>query len=221
LIASTPSFTQPTDNLHHQFLEILPKIQTHAEITFGFIRCPHKKADRVAETVALAWKWFIRLAEQGKEVNQFIVTFCRLVVRAVKSGRKITGMHKSKDALNELAQQRFGFKVERLPASTSCPHESRYGDVDGQEKHDAYEERLKEDGRTPVPDQAAFRADFPDWRSTRTERDRRLMDLLMLGERTQEVARQFGLTAGRVSQKRLEFFQDWRRFIGDEPLAGE
>jgi len=47
------------------------------------------------------------------------------------------------------------------------------------------------------------------------------MDQLMLGERTQEVARRFGLTAGRVSQKRLEFFQDGRRFIGDKPLACE
>jgi hypothetical protein len=68
-----------------------------------------------------------------------------------------------------------------------------------------------------VDEQVCFRLDFPRWRASRTERDRRLLDDLMLGERTLEVAGKYGLSPGRVSQLRREFLLDWRRFCGDLP----
>jgi hypothetical protein len=37
---------------------------------------------------------------------------------------------------------------------------------------------------------------------------------LMLGERTSHVSRKYGITAGRVSQLRREFHDDWVRFSG-------
>jgi hypothetical protein len=37
----------------------------------------------------------------------------------------------------------------------------------------------------------------------------------MAGDRPVEVARKFGLTAGRVSQLRRAFHQDWQAFGGD------
>jgi hypothetical protein len=37
----------------------------------------------------------------------------------------------------------------------------------------------------------------------------------MLGERTKEVSRMFGLSQGRISQKRRQFLEDWRRFCGE------
>jgi hypothetical protein len=37
----------------------------------------------------------------------------------------------------------------------------------------------------------------------------------MLGERTKEVSRKFGLSQGRISQKRRFFLEDWRRFTAD------
>jgi hypothetical protein len=57
-----------------------------------------------------------------------------------------------------------------------------------------------------------FRVDFPAWRNTRTERDRRIIDRLLLGERTGAVAKEFGLSPGRVAQLRREFHDDWLRF---------
>ncbi len=42
---------------------------------------------------------------------------------------------------------------------------------------------------------------------------------LMAGERTLDVANRFGLSAGRVSQKRREFHDDWRRFHGEPTSA--
>jgi hypothetical protein len=67
-----------------------------------------------------------------------------------------------------------------------------------------------------VPEQVSFRIDFPAWRLTPSDRDRRLIDDLMLGERTLDVADKHGLTAGRVSQLRRDFKQDWDRFCALE-----
>jgi len=44
---------------------------------------------------------------------------------------------------------------------------------------------------------------------------------LMTGERTQDVSRKFGLTAGRISQLRRDFMEDWRRFCADPAEVGE
>ena len=50
------------------------------------------------------------------------------------------------------------------------------------------------------------------WRVTRTDRDRRMIDDLMVGERTQDVSQKYGLSPGRISQLRREFHDDWQRF---------
>jgi hypothetical protein len=80
---------------------------------------------------------------------------------------------------------------------------------------DIYEERLQDNTITPPPEQAAFRIDFPAWLGTRTDRDRRVVDDLMLGERTLDVARKYGLSPARISQLRREFLADWTRFTAD------
>jgi hypothetical protein len=76
----------------------------------------------------------------------------------------------------------------------------------------AFDEALRDNVRTSVPDRVAFRCDFPAWRGTRTGRHRRLIDDLMLGGRTLEVARRHGLSPSRVSQLRREFHADWLAF---------
>jgi hypothetical protein len=117
--------------------------------------------------------------------------------------------------MSERCQARHGFKVECLPTAPSASFEARYSKPHGQQDYDAFEERLSDNTVTPVPDAAAFRIDFPQWRGTRSERDRRLIDLLMLDTATQDAARTFGVSPGRVSQKRLEFNADWHRFQGE------
>jgi hypothetical protein len=71
--------TSSVSGLQNAFLRLLPKIQNHAQITFRHIPCAHQRADRMAEAVALAWKWFLRLHELGKDVNQFPMVFIYLV----------------------------------------------------------------------------------------------------------------------------------------------
>jgi hypothetical protein len=44
----------PVDQLRASFLAFLPRIETHAQIAFRDVRCPDRRAECVAEAVALA-----------------------------------------------------------------------------------------------------------------------------------------------------------------------
>lgn len=205
MIASTLSFpAPPVAALQHAFLAILPVIERHARVYFRHVRCPHKKDDCVAETVALAWKWFVRLAQRGKDASEFVSALATLAARAVRSGRRVCGQEPARDAMSPLAQQRHGFAVEKLPDVSTLTG-------------NPYDEALADNTQTPVPEQAAFRADFPRWRCSHPPRDRDLIDRLMLGERTKDVAGALGISPGRVSQKRREFHAGWERFCGELP----
>jgi hypothetical protein len=125
-----------------------------------------------------------------------------LAARSVRTGRRLCGQEKAQDAMCWRAQRRHGFSVERLPDISTL-----FGNP--------FDEALRDNTQTEVPDQVAFRVDFPIWRSLFCARDRRLIDELMVGERTQDAARHFGLTPARVSQKRREFQEDWLRFTGE------
>jgi DNA-directed RNA polymerase specialized sigma subunit len=61
------------------------------------------------------------------------------------------------------------------------------------------------------------RCDFSDWLKSLKRRDRRIAEVLAVGERTQNVAKRFKVSAGRVSQLRRELAESWRAFVGDEP----
>jgi hypothetical protein len=208
----------PLSDLHSRFLALLPRIELHGRIFFRYLRCHQEKADAIAEMVALAWKWYVRLAQRGKDAADFVVAFCRFAGIAVRSGRKVTGQEKAKDVLSSQAQQRHGFRVERLHHSTCASHKDLYSKPHGQELHNALEERLRDNTMSPVPEQVAFRIDWPAWLMSRTDRDRRIICDLIAGERTLDVSRKHGISPARISQLRREYHDDWLRFNG-EPSA--
>lgn len=194
------------DQLHVAFLSILPHIQTHARIYFRHERCPGKKADRISEVVALCWKWFRQLAERGKNAANFAWVLANLAARHVRAGRRLCGQEKSKDVMSTITQQCHGFVVEKLPD---------YSTLQGSPIEDA----LQDNTHSAVPDQVCFRLDFPAWIATLNDRDQRIVEALALGHRTSDVARRFGVSAGRVSQLRDEFERDWRQFVGELPVV--
>jgi hypothetical protein len=202
--------------LHVQFLLLVPRIEMHARIFFRGIKCPVKKEDKVQECVALAWKWFLSLSARGKDVFAFPMAFAAMVARAVKCGRKLCGQERAKDVLSPIAQQRHNFNVEVLPTSTRSPHENFYADPHGQELMEAFEERLRDNTLTPVPEQVAFRIDFPAWLRTLTPRERRIIRAMTRNERTTDISKEFEVSPGRISQMRQEFHDDWLRFHGEQ-----
>jgi hypothetical protein len=205
--ATTPATSNPTDQLHAAFLTILPRIELHGRVYFR-----HKKGDKrdaaIAEMVALAWKSFVNCVRNGKNPLEFPMALARRAAQAVHNGRRLCGQEKIKDVLSPRAQQHHNFTVVSLPEGSSLN-----GNV--------FDEALIDNTQTPVPDQVSFRIDFPAWRLTRSYRDRRVIDNLMLGERTMDVADKYGLTAARISQLRRDFCQDWERFCNlDDELQG-
>jgi len=220
-LGSTPC-APPIESLQAAFLALVARIELHGRIYFRNVKSPEKKEEMIAEMVAMAWPAYVRLVRRGKDPARFPAAFASFMARAVAGGRRLAGMVKAKDVMSPVAQRRHGFGVEHLPISTATSHETLYGAVLGQHLHDAFEERLADNTRTPVPDQAAFRIDFPTWYATLTERDRRMVDDLISGERPGDVARRFGLCQGRISQKRREFHEDWQRFhCENDHFSGE
>jgi hypothetical protein len=205
--------------LHARFLSILPRIQAHAEIHFRHLRCPGRREDAVAEVVALAWMWFLRLTRQRKDVAGFVSAVADFAVRHVRSGRKLCGQDRSKDAMSAVAQRLHGFRVEPLTHPIRQGHDGLFSDPHGQDTRDAFEERLRDNTQTPVLDQVVFRLDFRDWLATLSGRNRQVVDDLMAGEGTGEVARKVGLSPGRVSQLRRQFEGGWAVFCFDAALA--
>ena len=209
MIETTP--IPSPDRLSADFLVLLPRIQIHAAIVFRHIRCADTKNDKINETIAVAWKWFVRLAERGKDVNQFARTFIVLAVKAVRSGRTICGQERAKDVMNAAAQHRHGFKVESLPSSTRTSHENLYSEPHGQKLQDALEERLRENCVTSVPDQVAFRVDWPNYYNSLSARDRALAEFLSIGNSAKQAASEFGVSPSRVTQLRQRWHREWER----------
>jgi DNA-directed RNA polymerase specialized sigma24 family protein len=196
-VSSRPTST--TAALHKQFLPLMTRVQRHAEVVFRSIRRPHQKEELTAEAVALAWRWFLRLVERGKNVSAFPSALATFACRAARSGRRVCGKESCRDVLSPLAQRRKGFTVSSLPTRSTLG-----GSV--------LDEALQDNARTPPDEQAAFRIDWPNWLSTHRERDQRLILDLMVGERTLDVAAKYRLSPGRISQMRREFHAGWERF---------
>jgi len=194
-----------TSALHACFLQLLPRLQTHGRVYFRHLKCRQRRQDAVAEMTALAWKWYVRLVERGKDPAHFPSTLASFAARAVRSDRRLCGQEKAQDVLSPRVQQRHGFAVGKLPDFATL-----HGNP--------LEEALQDNTQTPVPDAAAFRIDFPCWRRSHTRRNRRLLDRMALGERTQALARQFHLSPARVSQLRRHFHADWTAFCADQAV---
>jgi hypothetical protein len=187
-------------SLQAHFLAIVPRIELHARVYFRHLRCHDKRADAIAETVAVAWKWYLRIAEQRREINDFVSTLARYAASHVRCGRRLCGQERSKDVLSFVAQRKHGFTVQTLP-------EYETG-VEGNEAIDA----LRDNTRTPPPEQAAFRIDYPRWLSQLPSRNRRIAQDMALGESTQALAACHGVSQARISPLRRELHRDWRRF---------
>jgi len=214
-----PAVHQSLSQLQATFLSMYPRILTHARIYFRDIPCREHRADCEAEVVALCWKWFCRLAQRGKDAQGFVSTLATYAARAVRSGRRLCGQLKSNDVLSEVAQKKHGFRVEALPLSTRQSFENLYGTACGQKRVDVLEERLTDNTQTPIPDQAAFRCDFPVWLGTWSERYRRIIQQMARDERTSNLARMYNISQGRISQLRRQFHDDWKCFCADPDPA--
>lgn len=196
-----------TNSLHSRFEALLPRLERHGQVYFRDVKCRVKREDCIAEMIALIWKWVVRLAEKGKDGFCFPMALANYAARAVKCGRRLCGQEKARDVMNPIAQQRLGFAVGKLPD---------YSTLDGSPLEGA----LIDNTRTEIPEQVCFRIDFPTWLSFLSERNRRVLENMAMGERTTHLSRKFGISPARVSQLRREFHHEWMVFCDELPAPG-
>src|SRR4051812_26921171 len=100
--------TDPTA-IHAHFLAVLPRIEAHAAYRFRHI-APEARAEKVAETIAIAWRQYARLVERGKNPDEFITKVAERSAQAVANGRRLAGSEPKKDVTTVDAQKKMGFK---------------------------------------------------------------------------------------------------------------
>lgn len=184
---------------HHVFVtDILPAVETVARIRFRSLPACEQE-EGLAEAVASAMIFFVRLLRRGKNPARFAARLAKVAVLRVLAGRLTGTSDNSLDVLSRYGRQRRGFKVESLDAR----HQSPRG---------AWQEIVVEDRRSSPAETAASRIDVGEWLAGMTSRHRAIAESLAAGYRTEEVARQFGLSPGRISQFRREFERSWQRF---------
>ena len=177
---------------------LLPRVKTHAR--FRFRNLPRfEREEAEAESVAVALLFFARLVERGKNPSSFAVQIARIAVLRVKSGRLVGCEERSRDVLSRLARQRRQFKVESLD-DCGVRHDGEWQAI------------IVEDRKCTPADVAACRIDFSEWLNRMPHRRRQIAELLAAGYRTEEVAEQFRLSRGRISQLRREFETSWNEF---------
>ena len=182
---------------------VLPRVLSHGRVYFRHLKCRDRREDALQEMIGLTWRWHLRLAEQGRDATCFPTALASYAARAVKSGRRLCGQERANDVLSPRAQQKRHFAVEKLPDMSTL-------------SGSPLEEALQDNTVSPVPDQVIFRLDFPAWLARLTARDRSIVENLMVGQRTLDVAGKYGLSPARISQKRREFRQDWRSYCNED-----
>jgi len=198
------------------FLDLLPRVRQHAAVVFRALPAAERE-EAIAEAVAAAFVAFRRLRARGLDpARDFPSQMAVYAALHVKDGRHVGGRASSKDVLSVKAQRKHGFRVESLPLATRRPHEDLYGGLNGQRSLDAYEERLRDNHRTPPPEAAAFRIDFPEFIGSLCRRDQRLAGFLSLGNSASNAAARFGLSPGRVTQLRQGWCREWHVRNGEE-----
>ncbi len=185
-----------TQSPHDDFLRLMPMVQRCARLFFRSWPADHRE-EAIAEAVAAALVSFISLKRRGKDPFQFPSVIAVRAVQHVRSDRHVGSRSNGCDVLSRKARHRHGVAVERI--SMAGP----------------WQEALVDNTQTSIPDQVCFRCDVPAWLHTLKRRDRQIAVLLAQGYSTSDVARQFRLSPGRISQLRRELHDSWQSFNGE------
>jgi hypothetical protein len=188
---------------HAAFEAALPRIVRHCQIQFRGVRCQSAREELTAEAVGLAWKWFARLWERGKDPSRFVSAIATFAVKAARSGRRVAGSERAKDAMSPRAQRLKGFSVCKLPDFATLAG-------------NPIAEALISNTLTPVDEQVQFRFDFAAWLAGWDAHRRQILDLMLQGERTKDIADKVGKSSARISQLRDEFSLSWFAFLNGE-----
>jgi hypothetical protein len=166
-------------SLHESFVRELPELEVMARAWFRGIN-PEAQDEAVQNTTALAWKYWRRLTELGRDNEPGLLrNVWWYSLKQTKIGRTITRENGQRGKARHDAYDRS--MVEHIDFNLFVAD------------------------TTPIPEQVAFRIDIPAFLNTLNDRQRALACDLASGMGTGEVAKKHGVTPGAVSQFRTRF----------------
>ena len=176
------------------FVEMLPEIKRWLRVAFCRLAAEARE-DAIAEGIAHCLLAYVRLHEQGRTEVATASSLAWYSSRQVRRGRPAVGRMNSKEPLSRYAQVGSGNRFER--------------------QNGEWIDKLAEDKRASVVDQVAAKMDVRAWFATLTKRMKEIAKDLACGCSTSEVARKYGVTAGRISQLRRVLEESWAAFQGE------
>src|SRR5947209_1043643 len=100
--------------IQREFAEALPRIEGLAS-AYLRMRPGERKAEAIAETVALTWKAYHDLALRGRDVVRLLGKIVEFSAKKVRSGGRLVGMHPIQDVMSPTCRFRSGHTINTLP----------------------------------------------------------------------------------------------------------
>ncbi len=182
---------------HARFLAMLPQIHRQATVALRGLRSEVRQ-ELTQEVVANAYCAFVRLVRRGKAAVAYPTPLAQYALRQIRAARRVGCQLNINDILSAYSRRVRGLTIERIDR-----RDARTG---------MWNQLLVEDRQAGPAETAAARLDIREWFSRLSLRDRRIAATLAAGESTSAVSRKFGLSAGRISQLRSRFRENWERF---------
>jgi hypothetical protein len=175
------------DFCHDDFEQRLPTIRRCLAYAFRSLR-PDERREAVQEGVAAAWTMWTSMAKRGRNPSDVTATALgHWACRHVRAGQHVARRGEG-GSKRELFNPRNGVRVYSL------------------------DEALFTDLKAPIPVIVATKIDFDEWLDAQPTRNRAVFLALASGESTNDVARHFALSAGRISQLRAEARAIWELY---------
>jgi len=179
------------------FAGLLPEILRRLRRAFRY-RDAGSREEAIAEGVAFCCLSYKRLYQRGRSDTVTAANLVWYAIKRVRCGRSVGCRLNSRETLAWYVQRRRGFRIERLPLKGGY--------------HKGWIDAIAQDRRSTILDLVAARLDVAAWLTTLSRRSQQIASALAHGGTTSEVAHQHGVTAGRISQLRLELAESWRKF---------
>jgi hypothetical protein len=184
---------------HDEFIQMLPKIERHAQIAFRG-RQGDRRDEAIQEVVCHACQAYARLVEEGRTDAATWSSLAKYAVARVRDGRRVGVSRNVDDVSSEYCQNRRRVQLRNL--------------FEWDTEEEEWREIVVEDRKATPADIAATRIDFAAWLDGLSRRKRQIALALAGGESTSTVAGMFRVSAGRISQIRRELMEAWEQFHG-------
>jgi len=145
--------------------------------------------DALQELTLLAFEIYSSLARRGKQT--FFTPIMKFAIGKYKSGRRFAG-YNSVDVLSE------GTKV--LGRTDVCTGDTLCFLF----------------GRQDVAHSVEFRLDFENWYQQQTQRDKKIIRLLAMGENPSTIAKTVSVSPAAITYSRRRYAKSWDRYIDND-----